>query len=639
MNVRAALCSIASLALLLGASPRTTRGDEPKPAAPPVTPPAAPAPAPAARVPTVNVSPGPGGMVTVQRATARIGTKPEDFVKLTKSRKEVMLVLSYETPQHEVELPGYWIDACEVTNAQYLVFLDQTAKTKVQTGADNTLGALAKRLLSKAGDPTADRDDVYWRQLFWLNEEGIRKAKPEMKDAAVDAFKEASLPTDLEMVVYTRRLPDHWKKGAPPDELRDHPVRFVSYLDAEAYAEWAGKHLPTEQEWEYAARGPDGWTLPWGEEWKDAFDAATSKRIVEDRLNWADLGKVDKSSEPTTVASEEMPGGRSWCGCFHMLGNVAEWTSSWFEAYPEWIDPAPDANPFAAYQGDYVKVIRGGCALDRERLVLRSSARNFQGAGSINPPKPENRFAFVGFRCSAYVAPGLDRFDPVAQRMSEKKRIAKADLDQSRLVGAAATFWSPPGAVVKDHVHVTGRSSSVFFAPKVVLYDMAERALAKSPGDVLDRTQDDTPLLIGVYHTDIGIEKANVIDSSAPVAEKPQGGRRHKGGKGATKPAVKPGKIDAGSYLIGLWFGEVVLLRPNLDVMGFLGKPSAVAKNLKKDEKPPASAIDVDADADLVKVTTWLRLGGRDTQPTEGITLTFSVTTVSGALSSAGSWR
>jgi formylglycine-generating enzyme required for sulfatase activity len=96
--------------------------------------------------------------------------------------------------------------------------------------------------------------------------------------------------------------------GAPPSELEDHPVVHVDLEDARAYARWAGKRLPTEDEWQYAAEGPDHLRYPWGEQ------------LRADTCN-------DGRTRGTT-AVKQFPAGRSAFGCYDLCGNIWHWTES-----------------------------------------------------------------------------------------------------------------------------------------------------------------------------------------------------------------------------------------------------------------------------------------------------------------------
>ena len=106
----------------------------------------------------------------------------------------------------------------------------------------------------------------------------------------------------------TETFLSHWHAGRPPVGLGDHPVVYVDLNDARAYAEWAGKRLPTEAEWQYAAEGIDGRRYPWG------------NNLVPGVYN-------DGRSGSTTPVSA-YPGGRSAFGCYDMCGNVWQWTES-----------------------------------------------------------------------------------------------------------------------------------------------------------------------------------------------------------------------------------------------------------------------------------------------------------------------
>jgi len=100
----------------------------------------------------------------------------------------------------------------------------------------------------------------------------------------------------------------HWVNGRPVGGSEDHPVVYVDLDDARAYAHWAGKRLPTEEEWQYAAQGPDGRRYPWGDE--------------------MEAGRCNGGETGSTTPVKAHPAGRSPFGCYDMCGNVWHWTES-----------------------------------------------------------------------------------------------------------------------------------------------------------------------------------------------------------------------------------------------------------------------------------------------------------------------
>ncbi len=156
------------------------------------------------------------------------------------------------------------------------------------------------------------------------------------------------------------------------DAMADHPVVHVSWFDANDYCKWAGRRLPTEAEWEKAARGINANVYPWGSE------------ITCSQANYADCTEFP-STAPAGYYGED---GASVYGVYDMAGNVWEWVQDWyaFDSY----SVTGEENPLGANSESGMRILRGG---SWNSLIenLRSAHRN----GS----SPENASEYIGFRC------------------------------------------------------------------------------------------------------------------------------------------------------------------------------------------------------------------------------------------------
>jgi iron(II)-dependent oxidoreductase len=259
----------------------------------------------------------PGGMVGFDGGTVTIGTTDRSAA------------YDNERPRHEMELPPFLIDRNPVTNGRYLDFIADKGYSRDELWSDAGRRWLAE---SRATAPQYwTRDDEGW----------------------VNRTMDLTRPVDA-----------------------THPVCHVSYYEAEAFAKWDGKRLPTEPEWEVAA----------------AWDPVTRSTR---KFPWGDSDADPRCANVDQLAFDIAPigtyeSGVSPIGCYGMIGDVWEWTSSDFTAYPGF-----ESFPYKEYSEEFFgpeyKVLRGGSWATRPGAI-RNTFRNWD--------YPIRRQIFSGFRCA-----------------------------------------------------------------------------------------------------------------------------------------------------------------------------------------------------------------------------------------------
>ena len=254
-----------------------------------------------------------------------------------------------EGPVHEVALTPFRIDATTVTNAQFAAFV---AATGYRTDAERLEWAFVfAGLLPDDFEPTRGVAAApWWRQVY-----GADWAHPEGPQSSVD-------------------------------NRMDHPVVQVSWQDAVAYCAWAGRRLPTEAEWEYAARGGiEGAVFPWGND----LEPGGEHRMNVWQGTFPQENTVADGYYGTGPVDAFAPNG---FGLYNMTGNVWEWCADWFD--PGYYARSPVENPTGPPRGAE-HVMRGGSYL------CHASYCNRYRVGARSGNSPDSGVGNLGFRCVA----------------------------------------------------------------------------------------------------------------------------------------------------------------------------------------------------------------------------------------------
>jgi len=488
----------------------------------------------------------PPGMVLIPAGTVQPGCTREDYVAranndVQKAAFHIEVWGRYPNPIH---LPAFYGGQFEISNAQWKLYLDRNFLVKHLTGANDTLEMLAKKHIRHLGEPI----DKQWKGIYGLNWQVVYDAMvkaetwpagnaPEKPD---DKLKNIFLPEGIELVFYSHPVPHHWfgwcklsglntgkeycdVRAAPNNafivpvdpklapmfararlrakDFKNYPIRDIAPIEALAFVEWAGGHLPSEYEFERMARNdkPNARQHPGVGRWEHGKQPT--------RFAFGE-NKACRDG-PLPVDDDSVAAGDSDFGNRHILGNVHELTRTFWDLHPM-VAPKPNID-FARGLFNAALIAKGGAFGSGYRFIQISTRTGNIGAElTLDYP---NRADSLGLRLIRHKQPGYDLALHTIRRMSYNARLSRWDppihgYAMPRMAGADVTHYVKSNAA-DGYTYIQDKAMGIAFAPfwsskmtksgiNQMKKDWTAKKRAKDGAFFLGVLRSDVPLRAGV---------------------------------------------------------------------------------------------------------------------------------------------
>ncbi|MHC4339041.1 MAG: formylglycine-generating enzyme family protein [Planctomycetota bacterium] len=522
--------------------------EKPKPRAAPgpaVTLPAPTPPLPA--VPLVGPVLSVGPFVEVPAGALHPGCTWKDLGERVLGNPRLKQALQYDVwgsvPPSLVQVPAFGIGKFEVSNAQWKAYLDANFRITHTCDGHESLEDLAVRYVKFRGEGVRQE----WRAIYALNHRAIRNALdlaklwlPEWPAEDPDPDRHGiigrlTLPKGIALVIYGHRVPRHWygwcklsglssgREYCNPslapreafrvpdgavfrrirklraDDFANHPVRDLSGNEMLAFAEWFGCHLPSEYEWERAARGDRPNTAQF------TGDGIWNHREKPDPFPWS--GNPLCRNGPLPIDDARVWRSDSPFGVRNMLGNVWELTRTFFDFHPR-VAPKPPEPSGGIF--NFTLTAKGGSYGD-QWPVLQISTRTGE-LGAILDISNNNRAASLGLRLVRHPQPGHDLLLHSILRLSYLRSRAAWDPPLPHAYALPRMAGIDSVRLKEGRIRLRQRAQAVAFAPLWVC-DLTERRLDGDEPVVLGVLRSDIPLLAQVHGKEKSIDPGEWVVS------------------------------------------------------------------------------------------------------------------------------